>query len=1816
LIEFTIKAFRCKCGKDATPSSFNLYLVRYGMSGGQQPKSRLDRLLALLESGSAAVRSVAAKQIGEATKYHQDEQPYVIAKVSQLLRSKSWETRVAAGEAISAIAQFVPTFEQLHCSDNCNSGSAIPQPSYEDKFQFTTFDIRQVLQHGSPLLASQKDNADNEERYATMKQLDILIEKQQQIRTKIGLNGPTQHSFSVQSTSTTSAIDDIADEFIMSPTSSLNMGTDFNMENLSPSDRRKLNKSKRDAKSAKKNKKRPKASTSDDNRSAKKQKTESDLEDYDESIPLNDATRWSFHWLTERLRADLFDPDWEMRHGAAIGLREILKTHGASAGKTILQITPEEREFANQQYLEDICICVLCLFILDSFSDFVSDQVVAPVRETCAQILAIVLQYVSTDTVKNIVQCLIILASSGKWQVRHGGLIGMKYTIAIRLNDIDELLPLVLPAVISSIDDMSDDVRSVAAEALVPVVEHVIRLASTELKHIHDKLWDILLDLDDLSSATASIMKLLAMFYTLSAKDATCSAIFFSPSLPQLVPRLWPFLRHNMATVRKSAIETIQKLIINSKDCRWIYPLLRDLMCYVFQNIILEVRTDIVELSLTVWNSIIQVLPNDAVIQVSNAMLEYWIKLIATPLNGKMNVDFMVLPAAIKNAVQKPKVVVPVQQQQQPQTPQPKGRGGRRKSSSTPAVPVQQSQEEQKSFALRLSIDNTEDLTIMRINGGKAISKLCAHCSATQDMTAFFAIIQRLLDSVWGVHIQIAAMIIQESYVHGLQKTSVPLTVSDKLYSIAANNQCSYSEMLQLYNTLLADTNTFLEFIAAVNFDVSPYYTTNPATNTTALNQLPLEEITDIATRIYDFCAQNIMDTNARNELDSRKNRIQSSINRYSTVTMTLHTEVMACVSSAIVASGHLPEVVDGLIHALLESIEKEAASATLQSRSASALASLAHLCASRQQCPNQHIVLKLCTMLCANIPVTTLKPVVAEPAKGGKKKNAKKKQVDEAAVKTKEEIAHRGASLTLQFLAEKFGPFLFQALPMLIQATGDVLSQQVTIDYVLNAPNAAPEVINPLHILTEIAPKVHSDLFPILVKILEFVVQMAPAQNEQHLSFVALTIATLCKVVGTEAMKLVIDKLLPTLADPKNPVVRRGAVSVVFKIITVLDLDILPFIVFFVVPLLKRMSDQDLATRELASYCFGLVIKILPLERSAKSVPGFEEARERERKFIDQLLDNSKVEPFELPIHINAELRQYQKDGISWMAFLNKYNLHGILCDDMGLGKTLQTICMVASDIELRKRQFAETKNTEFIHMPSLVVCPATLVGHWAYEIEKFCPNLSIIQYTGNASQRKQHRDSTPTSDVVIISYDILRNDVNNIVSAQNSWNYCILDEGHIIKNKKSLITVAVKKINANHRLILSGTPIQNNVLELWSLFDFLMPGFLGTEKEFNIRYSKPIQASRDAKADSEEQATGTVALEALHRQVLPFLLRRVKEDVLHDLPEKIIQDCYCELTPLQQRLYEDFSKSNLRQEITNDLAQHASEVSSSDNKADQKGNVFQALQYLRKVCNHPCLVVNENHPQYPQVMQELNQEGLSLTDLSLSPKLLTLRQLLLDCGIGTSVTAENEQLDFMSQHRVLVFCQHQTVLDLIENELFKKHMPSVSYMRLDGTVEPTKRFGVVHKFNSDPTIDVLLLTTHVGGLGLNLTGADTVIFVEHDWNPAADLQAMDRAHRIGQKKVVSVYRIITKNTLEEKIMGLQHFKQNIAKSVMNTENANVRTMDTDQLVNLFQVSSASGKPTTAPVVSTTKSEATTELWEENQYEEFDLNSFLKKLK
>ncbi len=486
---------------------------------------------------------------------------------------------------------------------------------------------------------------------------------------------------------------------------------------------------------------------------------------------------------------------------------------------------------------------------------------------------------------------------------------------------------------------------------------------------------------------------------------------------------------------------------------------------------------------------------------------------------------------------------------------------------------------------------------------------------------------------------------------------------------------------------------------------------------------------------------------------------------------------------------------------------------------------------------------------------------------------------------------------------------------------------------------------------------------------------------------------------------------------------------------------------------------------------------------------------------FWKQMSNFSTSEDLKLPEGIHAEFREYQTKGFGWLWFMYKYGLNGILADDMGLGKTLQALAVIQKAKE------------EDGSSPTLVICPTTVVFNWESEIQKFAPTLTTLKLSG--VDRKEFFKEIPNYDVVITSYALIRRDINKL--KDYNFRYVILDESQNIKNAMSQTAQAVKKLQASHKLALSGTPIENKLEELWSVFDFLMPGFLFSMSEFNYRYVNPIMERQDKTVEKR-----------LKLQIYPFILRRMKRDVAKDLPDKVENIAYCELTDEQRDFYLQVLDST-KEELFKSIEQNGLEKS--------RLSIFSALLRLRQICCHPRLYDKNN---VKNIMKSGKFEKLK--------------------GMLEEIIDEG--------HRILLFSQFVDMLDIIKAWLEREGIP---YEYLTGKTKD--RQGAVERFNSTPSIPIFLISLKAGGTGLNLTGADYVIHYDPWWNPAVEDQATDRAYRIGQTKKVFVYRLITKNTVEEKIQKLKTVKRNLVDSVISVDRNIVKSLTMDDIKEIFSV-------------------------------------------
>ena len=486
---------------------------------------------------------------------------------------------------------------------------------------------------------------------------------------------------------------------------------------------------------------------------------------------------------------------------------------------------------------------------------------------------------------------------------------------------------------------------------------------------------------------------------------------------------------------------------------------------------------------------------------------------------------------------------------------------------------------------------------------------------------------------------------------------------------------------------------------------------------------------------------------------------------------------------------------------------------------------------------------------------------------------------------------------------------------------------------------------------------------------------------------------------------------------------------------------------------------------------------------------------------FWKQMSSFSTSEDLQLPEGINAEFREYQTKGFGWLWFMYKYGLNGILADDMGLGKTLQALAVIQKAKEQDGPQ------------PTLVICPTTVVFNWESEIQKFAPTLTTLKLSG--VDRKSFFKEIPNYDVVITSYALVRRDIAKL--KEYNFRYIVLDESQNIKNAMSQTAQAVKKLQASHKLALSGTPIENKLEELWSVFDFLMPGFLFSVADFNSRYVYPIMERQDK-----------IVEKRLKLQIYPFILRRMKRDVAKDLPDKVENIAYCELTDEQKDFYLTVLDST-KEELFKSIEQNGLEKS--------RMSIFSALLRLRQICCHPRLYDKDN-------VKNIIKSGKF-------EKLKVMLEEIVDEG-----------------HRILLFSQFVDMLDIIKAWLDKT---GIKYEYLTGKTKD--RQGAVERFNSDPTVKIFLISLKAGGTGLNLTGADYVIHYDPWWNPAVEDQATDRAYRIGQTKKVFVYRLITKNTVEEKIQKLKTVKRNLVDSVISVDRNITKSLTMDDIREIFSV-------------------------------------------
>lgn len=516
-------------------------------------------------------------------------------------------------------------------------------------------------------------------------------------------------------------------------------------------------------------------------------------------------------------------------------------------------------------------------------------------------------------------------------------------------------------------------------------------------------------------------------------------------------------------------------------------------------------------------------------------------------------------------------------------------------------------------------------------------------------------------------------------------------------------------------------------------------------------------------------------------------------------------------------------------------------------------------------------------------------------------------------------------------------------------------------------------------------------------------------------------------------------------------------------------------------------------------------VNRSLYLDQLLKEIKGTHIVKNAEYKDIVENLDKDLLDEEEqVPKEMEKILRPYQVLGFKWLKNLDRYKFGGILADDMGLGKTIQMISILLDYVQKNDNRRA-----------SIVISPSSLSLNWKNEIEKFAPSLKIKVVRGTANERKNIIENVDKYDLIITSYDLLKRDIEVYTEKDYQFRYIIADEAQYLKNNNTKNAKAIKQLKSDTRYALTGTPIENSLAELWSIFDFIMPGYLFGYREFKSEYEVAIVKEEDKDVMAK-----------LKMLIEPFILRRTKKEVLTELPEKTITVLNNEMEEEQKNIYLSYlvqAKQELQEEI---------DINGYERSQIK---ILAALTRLRQICCHPSLFIDDYTAGSSKLEQclEIIEDGI------------------------------------MAGHKILLFSSYTSMFEIIEKELKQR---DINYFKLTGSTKVDERIELVDEFNRNPEIGVFLISLKAGGTGLNLIGADMVIHYDPWWNISAENQATDRAYRIGQKNNVQVYKLITKDSIEEKIYELQQRKAELMDNMLDTQTTFINKLSKDDIMNLFR--------------------------------------------
>ncbi|KAL2074125.1 hypothetical protein VTL71DRAFT_7903 [Oculimacula yallundae] len=1416
----------------------------------------------LLETGSTQlIRNTAAQQLADVQKAHPEELFNLLTRVVPYLRSKTWDTRIAASKALGGIVDNAEKYDP-----NAGDGSAKSEKKEEDspikkeepvdevpfaqadgQLSLDTLDLVSILRWGKELNRGDGKNVDY--ALATLDPAQRLEHQKKTLAGRLGLLGEYLEE--------DMEIDLPPHNTNGAPTPSINASNgqiSRTKKSSTPSDESGL--SARQLNQLKRKRKREAQHAGSKSRlvdlSIRRSSTMGSMElgsdttmsdivddattngngvpDYfnldrssevDEDskvisefkgpvLPIKselqaeeeiDGGEWPYERLCEFLMVDLFDPVWETRHGAAMGLREIIRVHGGGAARSLGK-TRAENDASNRRYLDDLACRVCCVFMLDRVGDFAADTVVAPIRETVGQTLGALLIHMPPTTVYAVHQVLLRMViqndlqlQNNGWAVCHGGMIGLRYLVAVR-NDLllkdNDLIDGVIKAVMKGLGDFDDDVRSVSAATLIPIAKEFVNLRPEALDGLINIVWECLSNLgDDLSASTGQIMDLLAKLCSFpevleamkqnAARDS-------EQSFALLVPRLYPFLRHTIVSVRSAVLRALMTFVnIEGDGTRdWLNG---KILRLIYQNILVERNPDTLNLSLQVWAALVNYLAKDPadLAEQFSAHVDPLMQLTLHPIGVSrhplpMNATLFQKPSGSTYSLPSGFVPLTTRPVTPPSATEPPPKKQRRKSTKNVELVPTSASHDVDGHMMQGDVDlvGMDILIRSRVSAARAMGLIMSLVPSGSLDTYDSNILESLTSAFSST--QLTAALIVDEYAKNCSEKSQAARFVNPLQKIVENERPSnYRDLVSFTQLVRAQCsqllNTFRDVgkvsqgklpILAVVVQGEPEAGPESFSIQTA-DKVVNEDFERLKKAMPP--SQRLISTQS---LTEARDNVAEVIETAKAIKEQRDIRIKAAAASALTAMKYSPKKPTHIIKGMMDSVKKEE-NAELQQRSAASIARLVELFADGgRAAPAQKVVSNLAKFSCidtSETPEFTPNAGFKDAILSLRKEEDRRDHPDAAkfALEARNaRIVRRGAKEALEQLSNIFGANLLEKVPTLKAIMEDALTHAFAGDLPEDTKDPEKETgqaaVDGMSVLRALTPTLHKDLHPFIIRLLPLVIRALHSELSVFRYMAAKCLATVCSVITVEGMTMLVEKVLPSISNPIDLNYRQGAIESIYHLIHVMGDNILPYVIFLIVPVLGRMSDSDNDVRLIATTTFATLVKLVPLEAGIPDPPGLSQellkGRDRERTFIAQLLDPHKVEPFNIPVAIKAELRSYQQEGVNWLNFLNKYHLHGILCDDMGLGKTLQTLCIVASDHHNRAEEYAKTGSPDARRMPSLIVCPPTLSGHWQMEINTYAPFLTCTAYVGPPADRARLQDQLGKTDIVITSYDICRND------------------------------------------------------------------------------------------------------------------------------------------------------------------------------------------------------------------------------------------------------------------------------------------------------------------------------------------------------------------------------------------------------------------------------------------------------------------------